>query len=488
MKEEITSLQKHETWEVFPCPPNKNIVSCKWVYRVKYNTDGKVTCYKARLIARGFTQVFGIDYTETFAPVTRLETIRMLFTLAVQQDWEVCQIDVKTAYLYGDLDEEIYMEAPQGYDVPDKHVLRLTKALYGLKKAGCQWYRKLKGSLSEFGLKEVHNEPHTFVVNKVVNDQKCTLIVPIYVDDSFPIGDKVLVDEFENFIPSYFEISPPCDAHYFLGICVKRNCSPSKGMPYLALDQIKYIELLTDLMKSEGTPLKKYATPLSTQEIIDNPRPKEEANSDKVKIYQHLIGQLMYLMMGTRPDLAYAVGLLSRYSSNPSDHHFKCITRAFGYLDYYQNSTLTYRMKPDETPNIIRAYTDANYAGEKSTAKLTSGYLYTLHDTVFSWASKRQETVAESTMEAEYIALAQTGRHAAWVIGFMEEIGHPLKGLLPVFCDNEAAISNATGEEVSFKRSKYINVKYHKIREHIANNEIKVKYVPVRITCPGHLV
>ena len=114
--------------------------------------------------------------------------------LAVQKDWELCQIDVKTAFLYGDLDEEIYMEAPKGYNVPDKHVLQLKKALYRLNQAGRQWYRKLKGSLSEFSLKEVCNEPHTFVVNEVVNDQKCTLIVPIYVDDLFPIEDKVLVD------------------------------------------------------------------------------------------------------------------------------------------------------------------------------------------------------------------------------------------------------------------------------------------------------
>ena len=181
----------------------------------------------------------------------------MLFALAVQKDWEVRQIDIKTAYLYGDLDEEIYMEAPKGYDVPHKHVLWLKKALYGLKQASRQWYRKLKGSLSEFGLKEVRNEPHTFVVNKVVNDQKCTLIVPIYVDDLFPIGDKLLVDKFEKFIPNYFEISPPCNTHYFLGIHVKRNRSPDEGMPYLALDQIKYIETLMNQMKPEGTPLKK---------------------------------------------------------------------------------------------------------------------------------------------------------------------------------------------------------------------------------------
>ena len=155
MKDEIASLQKHETWEVVPHPPNQNIVSCKWVYRLKYNADGKVTRFKARLVARGFTQVFGVDYTETFAPVTRLETIRMLFALAVQKDWEVCQIDVKTAYLYGDLDEEIFMEPPNGLDVPEGHVLCLRKALYGLKQAGRQWYRKLKGSMAEFGLKQV---------------------------------------------------------------------------------------------------------------------------------------------------------------------------------------------------------------------------------------------------------------------------------------------------------------------------------------------
>ena len=205
---------------------------------------------------------------------------------------------------------------------------------------------------------------------------------------------------------------------------------------------------------------------------------KSVKNDVKNAMFMTLIRQLMYLMMGTQPDLAYAVSLLSHFSSNPSDHHFKCVTRVFSYLVYYQNSTLTYRMKPDETPNTICGYTDTNYAGEKSTAKLTSGYLYTLHDTAFSWASKRQETVAESTMEAKYIALAQTGCHAAWAIGFMEEIGHPLKGPLPVFCNNEATILNATGEKVSFKRSKHINVNYHKIHERVANNEIKVEYVP----------
>ena len=402
----------------------------------------------------------------------------MLFALAVQKDWEVRQIDVKTAYLYGDLDEEIFMEPPNGLDVPEGHVLRLRKALYGLKQAGRQWYRKLKGSMAEFGLKQIRNEPHTFVVNKMVDGQKRTLIIPIYVDDLFPIGDKVLVDEFEKWIPKYFEISPPCDAHYFLGIRVKRNRSPQDGMPYLSLDQIKYIETLTAQFTAGGGTLKQYKTPLPVQKIDENPEPKEENDPEEVRIYQHLIGQLMYTMMGTRPDIAHAVGLLSRFSSNPSEFHVQCVRRVFGYLSYSSEATLTYLMHPNDNPNVIRGYTDADYAGEKSTAKSTSGYIYTLHDTAISWTSKRQESVAESTMEAEYIALAHTGRHAAWIIGFMEEVGYPLSGPLPLFCDNEAAITNATGEEVSFKRSKHINIKYHKIRERVSNNEISITHVP----------
>ena len=182
--------------------------------------------------------------------------------------------------------------------------------------------------------------------------------------------------------------------------------------------------------------------------------------------------------MGTWPDIAHTIGLLSQFSSNPSEFHVQCVRCVFGYLSYSSEGALTYLMHPNNRPNVICGYTDTDYAGEKSTAKSTSGYVYTLHDTAISWTSKRQESVAKSTMEAEYITLAHTGCHAAWIIGFMEEVGYPLSGPLPLFCDNEAAITNATGEEVSFKRSKHIIVKYHKIHKHISNNEISITHVP----------
>jgi len=475
MGEEYLSLQEHGTWDIVPRPEGRRVVSSKWVYRVKYDANGNISRYKARLVARGFTQIYGVDYTDTFAPVTRLETLRLLFALAAQKDWEVRQIDVKTAYLYGDLDEEVYMEPPEGVEVPEGHVFLLRKALYGLKQAGRQWYRKLKETMSEFGLTQVISEPHTFVAHKVVGGQKCTIILPIYVDDLFPIGDKQLTDDFEAWIGDYFEITTPCDAHYFLGIRIRRNRNPNPDgglTSYIALDQDKYIESVlsrvTEAIKDQPTPLS------ASKELIPNPDPKESADPEVVHRYQSAIGQLMYIMLGTRPDLAYTVGKLSRFSSNPSPDHIHAVLRTFGYLQKYPRVALVYQKDEDDPPLPVYGYTDADWAGDTDTAKSTSGYVFILCEAAFSWSSKKQEVTAGSTMEAEYIALYHSALQSVWIASFMEEIGFPLGQPLEINCDNEAAIAVANGGELPFKRSKHMNVKYHKIREYVNANEIAV--------------
>ena len=484
MAEEFKSLEQHGTWERVPRPENRRVVSSKWVYRVKYDADGNISRYKARLVARGFTQVYSVDYTETFAPVTRLETLRLLFALAVQKDWEVRQINVKTAYLYGDLDEEVYMEPPEGVENPDGHVYLLRKAIYGLKQAGRQWYRKLKDTMSEFGLTQVISEPHTFVAHKVVDGQKCTIILPIYVDDLFPIGDKRLTDDFETWIGDYFKITTPCDAHYFLGIRIKRNrnLGPDSALDaYISLDQDKYIE---SVLSRVTEPIREYETPLSSStELVPNPEPRENADQEVVHRYQSAIGQLMYIMLGTRPDLAYAVGKLSRFSSNPSPNHTQAVLRVFGYLLRYPASSLVYQRDSNDPPLPIYGYTDADWAGETDTAKSTSGYVFFLSNAAFSWSSKKQEVVAGSTMEAEYIALYHSSLQSAWIGGFMEQIGFPLNEPLEINCDNEAAIAVANGGELPFKRSKHINVKYQKTREYVNTNQISV----VKVTSEDNL-
>ena len=173
--------------------------------------------------ARGFSQTYGVDYKDTFAPVTCLETLRLMFALAVEQNWEIRQIDVKNAYLYGDLDEEIYMEAAKGMDIPKGKVLRLKKALYGLKQAGQAWYTKLRSVMKQFGLTQVPCKPHLFAVQKTIKQREYTLVVPVYVDDLFPISDKILTDQFEEYIGKYLDVTILGNASFFLGIRVTRN-------------------------------------------------------------------------------------------------------------------------------------------------------------------------------------------------------------------------------------------------------------------------
>jgi len=238
MKEEIDTLEKRSTWEVVKRPKDKPVVSCKWVYHMKLNEAGEIVRYKARLVARGFSQTYGVDYKDTFAPVTRLETLRLMFVLAVEQNWEIRQIDVKNAYLYGDLDEEIYMEAAKGMDIPKGKVLRLKKALYGLKQAGRAWYTKLRSIMKQFGLTQVPCEPHLFAVQKTIKQREYTLIVPIYMVNLFPIGDKILTDQFEEYIGKYLDITILGNASFFLGIHVTRNRTTIP--PSLTIDQEVY--------------------------------------------------------------------------------------------------------------------------------------------------------------------------------------------------------------------------------------------------------
>ena len=430
--------------------------------------------FEARLVARGFTQVHhGLDYDETYAPVTRLETIRLLFAMAVEKDWEIRQIDVKTAYLYGDLDEEIYMEPPPGYEVPEGHVLRLGKALYGLKQAGRQWYRKLKSVMGKFGLKQITNDPHTFIGHKIVSGVRRTTAIPIYVDDLFPIGDKVLTDDFETWIPKYFDVTLTGDASYFLGIRVTRSRDADE--PYLCLDQAKFAT--TVLERFEVTRNTRVATPLpQNEDLVPNTDPKEDADANTVRNYQRVIGSLMYLMLGTRPDLAYSVGKLARFSSNPSPRHVEIIDRVLSYLKTHRTHDIMYVKNGSIEPE---GYVDADFAGDTSDRKSTAGYAFMLGGSAFSWSSKRESSVATSTMEAEYIALFLGAQQAAWIWQFYNQIGFPLESPITIYSDSQAAIAVAKAEQ-THQRTKYLDVDLHSIRERINEGQIVVHYVPSR--------
>ena len=471
MDDEINSLVMMKTWEIVPRPEDRDTVESKWVYKVKYNANGEIARYKARLVAKGYTQVNGLDFNETYAPVTHLETIHLLFGLAVEKDWEIRQIDVKTAYLHGDLDEEIYMEAPDGLEIPDGMVLRLRKAIYGLKQAGRQWYLKLKSVLVEMGFKQIINDPHTFVYHQQEGDTTQTLVVPIYVDDLLPVGDKHLADNFETEIAKYFDVTVVGDASYFLGIRVQRDRDPDSCG--LALDQAQFAR--TILERRDHDPTRIASTPLSPLEkLVPNTDPVENAEKKVVKQYQRDIGSLMYLMLGTRPDLAYAVGKLARFSANPSSEHLRALEHVFAYVNRTKFYCLTYMTSGNPFPH---GYVDADFASDASDRKSISGYTFMIAGGAFSWSSKKQQSITTSTMEAEYQAAHAGSLNALWIRQFFKQIDIPFENPLILHCDNQGAIATAKAEQ-SHQRSKHIDIKYHSIREHIDRNLISLTYVP----------
>ena len=470
IQDEFASLKKMEVWDVVPRPEDHTVVGRKWVFRKKTNANGDVVRFKARLVAKGYTQIPGMDFSDTHAPVTRLETLHLLLALAVQYDWEIRQIDVKTAYLYGNLDEEIFMEAPEGLEVPEGHVLHLKKALYGLRQAGRQWYKKLKSTLEKFGCVQVLCEPNTFVVRKVIKGQPCVLILPIYVDDLMPMGDKAMTNLFELNIGKYFDTTPPTDATLFLGIQLTRNRTANP--PFLELDQFHYVtESLAKLDHDHSlntTPL------LVTERLQPNSEPKENANPDCVRQYQVLIGTAMWLMLGTHPDLAFAVGKLARFSSNPAPEHFAMVDRLYNYIYWSADFALRFTKQDNPTPPIC--YTDADFANDRSDQISVSGYVFTAFGTPVSWSSKKQKEVATSTAEAEYTAIFHASQQAFWIRQFAEEIGYALTEPLRVYTDSTTALAIAKGTQ-AHTRSKHIDIRYHKIRERVTNKVIELVYV-----------
>ena len=477
MKEEIDTLESRGTWETTDRPANKPVVSCKWVYRLKTNSAGEVIRHKARLVARGFSQTYGVDYKETFAPVTRLETLRLMFALAVERNWEIRQVDVKNAYLYGDLDEEIYMEAPLGMDVPKGKVLRLRKALYGLKQAGRAWYHKLKSVMKEFGLTQVPCEPHLFVTQKIVGKKKLTLILPIYVDDLFPIGDKHLTDQFEEWIGKYFDVSILGDASYFLGIRVTRDRTAEP--PSLTLDQGTYVTTMLTKHRIDTTKESKYPVSTLSATYVERHEDEPAATREEIRRYQSFIGSLMYLMLGTRPDIAYAVGRFARFAHDPSKDHFKAVGRIFAYVNATKGFALKYTKTMDDSDIYPYGTCDADFAGElakEHKRKSTSGNVFFTANGPFSWSSKLQPVIATSTTEAEYIALYTAAKQAVWIRQIFEAVGVPFDEALDLWCDNKSAISTAH-QEGTHEAKKHIDVKYHYVQELVTDDKIDVKHI-----------
>lgn len=459
MEEEMAALLKNGTWELVSCPQGKKPVGCRWIYTIKYNADGTVSRYKARLVAKGFTQTYGIDYDETFAPVARFKTIRVILSLAAQYSWELHQLDVKNAFLNGTLNEEVYMSPPPGYGVGNQ-VCRLKKAIYGLKQSPRAWFDRLCQAMSQFGYKQCSADSTVFV--KWRNGKVAVLVV--YVDDMVLTGDHLEeIRWLKGSLAQLFEIKDLGPLKYFLGTEI------AKSQQGVYLCQRKYA---LDLLKETGKMgCKPAVTPIevSHQLCEGGGEPLSEAQTTQ---YQRLVGKLIYLTL-TRPDICYAVSVVSKFMHAPCTTHWKAVERILRYIKSAPGKGLLFKRG---RKLLIEGYADADWAGSRDDRKSTTGYCVFLGGNLITWRSKKQTVCARSSAEAEYRAMAQGVTELLWLQLFLSNIGLQIESPMKLYCDNTAAI-NIANNPVQHDRTKHIEIDRNFIREKLDSGQLCLPFV-----------
>ncbi|CAN1188688.1 Retrovirus-related Pol polyprotein from transposon TNT 1-94 [Linum perenne] len=458
--EELNALEKNGTWDVVPLPTGKNTVDCKWLFTVKYRADGAVERFKARLVARGFTQSYGVDYEETFAPVAKLNTIKILLSLVVNLDWPLHQLDVKNAFLNGDLAEEVYMNLPPGIRKPRPDlVCKLRKALYGLKQSPRAWFERFTNAVKKGGYYQCQTD-HTLFVKHSSTGRMSILIV--YVDDIIITGDDV--EEIQNLkaqLATEFEIKDLGNLKYFLGMEVSRSANG------IVISQRKYV---LDLLKETGMlDCKPIDTPMEANKQLSK---KEDIPSVDKGSYQRLVGRLIYLAH-TRPDIAFAVSIVSQHMHNPNEEHWEMVTRILRYLKHSPGKGIHFKKT---TQRSITVYTDASWAGELTDRKSTTGYCSFIWGNLVTWRSKKQNVVARSSAEAEYRALALGICESIWLKRVLTELRVKYEEPIQFLCDSQAAIS-IVKNPVHHDRTKYVEVDRHFITDTVAAGTVQVYYV-----------
>ena len=370
MCSEFESLTKNHTWDLVDKPNDKNIVGCKWVYKVKHDDKGNISRYKARLVAQGYTQKEGIDYGEVFAPVVKYNSIRSLLAIANELDLDVHQMDVKCAFLQGDLEEEIYMQQPEGFidkDHPNK-VCRLRKSIYGLKQSARCWNLAINTFLKNTGYVQSNTDSCIYAKSFDKDGKKHLIFIAIYVDDVIlASNDGSTLNKEKAKLSKHFEMVNQGEIHFCLGMTIKRN----RAKKILSIDQRAYLENVLKRFKMHES--KPVATPMEAGKRYKQLENGEE--SVNIKEYQAAIGCLTYASIATRPDLSAAVGELSKFMSNPGKEHWSGIKRIMRYV----NGTLNYGLQYESVGNgeiNLSGYADADWGGDLIGRKSTSGYVF----------------------------------------------------------------------------------------------------------------
>ena len=457
---EMGSLMRNETWTLVPRPANKNIVGCRWVFKLKHNPDGSIERYKARLVAQGFSQVHGVDYNEVFSPVVKFASIRTLLAFGNDNNYEIHHMDVKTAYLNGELDHEIFMEQPEGFvDTQNPtYVCKLQKSIYGLKQSARCWNSAIDNFLRTNGYTSFDADECIFI--KEVDGN--FVVQGIYVDDLIPISNHVPMLEAEKAkLKQQFDMVDKGEISFILGMEVKRD--RQKGL--LSISQSAYLESILKRFNMENC--NPTSTPMECGKNFH--KISEGENKCNTTLYQQAIGCLTYAAITTRPDIAASVNCLSQFMSAPSLEHWSGIKRIFRYI----KGTLDYGLLFRSNNNVLVGYSDSDWAGDTDTRRSTSGYVFYVGEALVSWSSRKQCTVAKSTTEAEYVALSGASQEAIWLRRLLNDLHYHDSSATIIYEDNQGAIDLSRNSK-HHSRTKHIDISFHFIRERIVTGEINV--------------
>eukprot|EP00873_Tetraselmis_striata_P022505 jgi/Tetstr1/442769/TSEL_030855.t2 len=463
---EYRSLIARKTWVLVTLPSGRKAVRCKWVFKTKRNADGSLARYKARLVAKGFSQVHGIDYNDTFAPTVKFTTLRIIFSLAAHYGMELEQTDIDCAFLYADLEEDIYMtqapefeqQGPNGEEL----VYHLKKSVYGLKQAPHDWYLKLREHMLGQGFAQLKTDPGAYIYRS----GNTFSIVAIYVDDILICSNcTTWVVQFKRNLADEFDIKDPGACTWILGMKVERD----RDAGTIKIHQGKYV---TDLLERFNmTDCNPADIPSVGNDARDSPA------LDDPSIFRSLIGGLMYPSTATRPDITEAVNRLCIAMSAPTRAHMEDAKHVLRYLKKYPDRGITFG--GSDVLLQLAGWSDSNHATMTSQGKATCGFYFTICGGAVSYKSLLQSIVTLSTAEAEYVAMAIATQEVMFIRQMLQELGLALDGPTPIGEDNQACIAIATND-VTSSRTKHMDIRYHFVREACKNGDISIHYVETR--------
>lgn len=508
MDAEMASIQSHGTYSVTPRPAGVNVVGCRWVFAVKVQ-DGYVKRFKARLVARGFSQQFGVDYEETYAPVMKYKTLRILLALVAARDLTLELIDVQTAYLNAELKEVVYMQQPEGYEQgsPKEYVCRLLRAIYGLKQAGREWNAHLNTFILSLGFTRLSSDTCVYVKRSRGGR---IMLLSTYVDDipsAFDESDRAEWEEVKAAFFQHYKITFLGEADWFLNMRLTRD----RARKVLFLDQRAYIDQL--LQQTQFDECRIASHPGAQEELskADSPTTPAEIAAMASIPYRSVVGALTYLANATRPDIAAAVNRVAQFSQNPGAKHWAAVRQILRYLSGTKDLALRFQPEnagkmqqvssarhsdshPQLTPSAdaanltLIAYADASWGNCPDSRRSTTGWLLGLGGSWIDWCTKKQETVALSSCEAEYMALASATQAILWTRSLLAEMDMQSTGgavstsslsspvPLRMFSDNKSAIAIAKND-AHHSRTKHIDIRHHFVRDEIQAGNILLQWI-----------